>query len=70
MKAKFEMQEGICPMCGENDLSYGANEMIDAIIRYPYTCLNCDFNGAEDYSLVFASHIAYDNGVQILENPS
>lgn len=69
MKAKFEMAEGICPMCGKNDLSYGASEIIDNIIRYPYHCPDCDFNGAEDYTLTFFGHIAYDDGVQLLENP-
>lgn len=69
MKAKFEMEDGRCPMCGEWDLSYDANEMLDNIIRYPYNCQVCGFNGAEDYSLTFVGHIAYDDGVQLLENP-
>lgn len=69
MKAKFEMEVGRCPMCGDYELDFGANKMIDNIIRYSYICSNCGFNGAEDYSLTFVGHIAYDDGIQLLENP-
>ena len=72
MKAKYEMKEGLCPMCNSDDLVYEANELLDNIIRYPYACGNCDFVGAEDSTLTFDSHIALDpkEGIILLENPT
>lgn len=72
MKAKFEMQPGNCPMCNSTNLAYDDDELLGTVIRYYYTCEDCDFEGAEDYGLSFISHVAVTSsftGLEILENP-
>ena len=47
---------GECPMCGCLMLLYGACELQDNHLFYPWECENCAGTGQEWYKLEFASH--------------
>jgi hypothetical protein len=51
-----EVEEGVCPNCGNNDLSYGSLEPSDDCIFYEWTCDECDAYGQEWYSTTFTGH--------------
>ena len=46
---------GTCPICGSSDLEYGAMKRgtVGNEIYYPFTCLDCGFEGREWYILTF-----------------
>ncbi len=56
MDTKKQIEQGVCPKCGSNRLDYGAVEVIDSGVRYPYICPDCKFVGNEYYELVFSGH--------------
>lgn len=52
-----EMEEvGVCPKCGKESLDYGAIEVQDDMIYYPYTCSECGTEGKEWYNIEFVEH--------------
>lgn len=51
------MEEGICPICKKPTLEYGALEVQDNMIYYPWECTNCKHKGQEWYELTFVDHI-------------
>lgn len=47
-------RENTCPVCGaEGEFEYGALEVNDAGIYYPFKCTVCGAEGKEHYSLNF-----------------
>lgn len=63
-----EMNEGVCPKCGNNGLDYDNGEMTDNAFRYYYTCPKCGFIGQEWYDLVFSGHTNND-GEEVEPDP-
>ena len=56
------MRNEICPMCDSNELDFGSMEVSawgDQVF-YPYTCLDCKFEGKQWENLVFAGHTTED----------
>jgi hypothetical protein len=51
-----EVEEGICPNCGNNDLEYGSSDSEGDAICYAWNCNECDSEGLEWYSLTFTGH--------------
>ena len=59
-KIKLRNKEGICPVCGDEDcLSYGAMEVLDEFVVYPYVCDKCGTEGKEYYIPTFHSQVLY-----------
>ena len=56
-KDTFVQEQGVCPVCGGNSLSYGDSELEGESIGYEWTCDDCGGEGTEWYSLLFAEHI-------------
>lgn len=55
--AKYKkIEEGVCPVCGDDDLDYGAIEVEGNMIYYPWTCNACGTTGEEWYELHFTGH--------------
>jgi len=48
--------QGVCPICGSEQLSYGAAVFDDYGVNYPYVCENCGTKGNEAYNLKFDGH--------------
>ena len=47
-------RENTCPVCGEEgEFEYGALEVNDTGIYYPFKCTACGAEGKEHYSLNF-----------------
>ena len=57
MNNKDFQKSGKCPKCGSTDLDYQCSDAIDDMIKYPFTCCDCDHTDAEWYKLEF---IGYD----------
>jgi len=56
-------RQGECPVCGEQDLDYGAVEFEDDMEYFPWTCNQCGAQGEEWYSRDFAGHnVETDDG--------
>lgn len=49
-------RQGECPVCGEQDLDYGAIELEGEMAYFPWTCNQCKAQGEEWYSMDFAGH--------------
>ena len=49
----MEGSQGNCPVCGSDNLTYGAVQDCDVGICYPWVCYDC---GASCYSIDFDSH--------------
>ena len=50
-------RQGECPVCGAQDLDYGAAEFEgDNMMYFPWTCNQCKAQGEEWYSMDFAGH--------------
>ncbi|MFW6173487.1 MAG: hypothetical protein ACOC5T_07075 [Elusimicrobiota bacterium] len=54
---KILKEEGKCPNCGNEKLTYERFEMDSGGGYYPYTCEECGFEGKECYDLEFAYHM-------------
>ncbi len=52
----MEHEQGICPKCGSDGLTYGDTKKQDIAIGYLYECESCGFNGIEWYNLHFTEH--------------
>lgn len=52
-------QSGICPLCGSENLDYGAAVIEDVGVMYPWTC-ECGAKGEETYNLEFSGHYAVE----------
>jgi hypothetical protein len=46
-------EQGKCPKCKGWSLTYGALELQDDLIYYPFTCDDCGHEDNEWYSLTF-----------------
>ena len=53
-------EDGKCPFCNSFDLDYGALEVADNYVYYPWTCNECGKSGDEFYELKFVGHNVYD----------
>ena len=49
-------EQGICPKCGSDGLTYGNTEKFDNTLGYLYRCESCGFTGIEWYNLHFTEH--------------
>lgn len=49
-------EQGICPKCGSDGLTYGDTKKQDIVIGYEYICEGCGFTGIEWYNLHFTEH--------------
>ncbi len=52
----MEHEQGICPKCGSDGLTYGDTKKQDIAIGYLYKCESCGFTGIEWYNLHFTEH--------------
>lgn len=52
-EGKKGYEQGICPKCGADIISYDPVEWYDDSIGYPFTCSQCGASGQEYYNLVF-----------------
>ena len=57
MAKRFKInEEGVCPVCGDEDnLEYDSSE-IDEGIKYPWECSACGATGDECYDMTFSGH--------------
>jgi C4-type Zn-finger protein len=49
-------KQGECPVCGKQDLDYGAAEFEGDMMYFPWTCNQCKAQGEEWYSMEFTGH--------------
>ena len=49
-------EQGRCPVCDGDRLTYGKISSDDIGIYYPWTCDDCGASGKESYSVEFCSH--------------
>ena len=49
-------QQGICPVCGSEELDYGTADIMDESVSYPWTCAQCHATGREVHGLSFDDH--------------
>ena len=47
------MKPAKCGNCGSTHLEYGASEIVDDYVIYPFDCRDCLQSGKEFYKLVF-----------------
>lgn len=57
-----KQQEGICPVCGSDDLDYHSYEVEGTQLSYQWECNDCHSQGTEWYSLNFIEHEVTFNG--------
>ena len=51
-------EQGRCPNCGRYNIDYGTLELIDGeSAYYPATCMDCNTNFKEYYTLKFDENI-------------
>lgn len=50
-------EQGKCPVCGNEELSYGDSFLQDESYVYRWSCKACGADGKEYHKLVFAVHI-------------
>lgn len=55
MEFKSNIQ-GQCPICGENNLSWGDSDFQGEYIGYEWICDNCGHRGTEWYRMIFDGH--------------
>jgi hypothetical protein len=53
-------EQGRCPKCQKQNLDYGAQDLQDDSIIYPYECRDCGFLGKEWFELSFQFHSGND----------
>lgn len=51
-----ESNPEICPVCLVGQLEYGALELLDSCVKYPWTCFSCNATGNEFANLIFDGH--------------
>jgi hypothetical protein len=56
MKSPDKHQQGKCPKCGSEMLTYGETELQDNSLGYRCFCQDCDYCGIEWYDLVFTNY--------------
>ena len=49
-------EQGICPICNSDNISYGTIEVTDVGVFYPAWCHDCNATFEEHYDLSFAGH--------------
>lgn len=49
-------EQGVCPVCGSTNLSWGDSECVGDYMYYNWSCLDCQTEGQEWYELVFRGH--------------
>ena len=57
---KFDVKQGHCPNCGCKIVVYDTPDWRDGAIDFPFTCLNCDFSGYENYTMDFQGYEGQD----------
>lgn len=56
-KKEIRREAGVCPKCGEQNLSYETIlQVSEEGVCYPYICNDCEFEGNEWYSIEFSEH--------------
>lgn len=56
----MEHEQGICPACGSDGLTYGGSVKQDIALGYQFMCESCGFAGIEWYNLHFTEHTTPD----------
>ena len=54
--SKRKHEEGICPVCGDNKITYVQREHFDTQTTYDWHCDKCQSTGTEVMSLHFDRH--------------
>lgn len=57
MTNKIKIEEGVCPICGSDNIEYGSLEVCDAGVYYSVRCEDCQASFQEHYNLEFAGHV-------------
>lgn len=52
-----ELEEGKCPRCGSESITYSELIPIGEVILYPATCDDCGCDFSEYYDLVFSTQL-------------
>jgi rubrerythrin len=68
---KNEIKEGVCPICGNEELDYSNMDIADGnYIYYNWKCPKCDTVGKEYYELNFIGHNVWDSkqGKEVIHN--
>lgn len=52
----MEQRQGICPICGSENLTYGTIDVTDMGVFYPTFCEDCGADFEEHYDLSFVGH--------------
>lgn len=65
----MDFKQGICPLCGSENLDYGVLQPDDDCIYYPCTCDDCGATFKEYYSLDFSGqeHISSGDTGDVVE---
>lgn len=57
MEKKYKQNEqGVCPVCGYDNLDWGSMELEGNYLYYEWVCTRCQTEGKEWYKLVFDGH--------------
>lgn len=56
-----KQKEGICPICGSNELEYGSIKEYNGYIAYVVSCRNCECSFEENYNLIFIDQDSFCN---------
>lgn len=56
-------EQGICPICGSDSISYEAMEVEDDSVYYPAMCDKCHATWKEYYDLTFSGHYEIEKGI-------
>ena len=64
---EYTNEQGFCPRCKSNRLSYGTIRHFDDASYFPYKCKDCGQEGEEWYELKFIGHNVYDEGGEVIE---
>lgn len=48
-------QQGICPNCGNDDLSYDESELDSDSVSWDVSCESCDWIGCEYYDITYST---------------
>lgn len=54
--SKIPNDPGICRVCGSNNIDYGEADLDGDTVGYDWTCVECNSEGVEWYSLTFVSN--------------
>lgn len=56
-------EQGKCPICGSEEITYEVIEVADNSVYYPAMCDNCHATWKEYYNLEFSGHYDIEKGI-------